>query len=182
MPGDIGAAAAAVPLHLNARKNAFTLGKMPGKMPSTAVIFRNWKKIQTPKLQSNASVLLRWHHAAWCSSPSTRVEETSSMQGRIAPPLLRWGCAAMCSHSLSCQRTLQHARGDCPCIVAQARCPSSFLGGEKFSSVQRALPLYRCTGNVLQGMPPLEKHKLQSAPTLTPTSIPTPTPTPYTHT
>jgi hypothetical protein len=58
MPGDIGAAAAAEPLHLNARQNAFTLGKTPRKMPGIAVIFQNWKKNQKPKLQSNASVLL----------------------------------------------------------------------------------------------------------------------------
>ncbi len=128
-PGDIDAAAAAAPLHFNARQNAFTLGKTPGKTPGIAVIFQNWKKIQKPKLQSNASVLLRWQHTAWHSSPSTRVEETSSMQGRIATPLLRWGCAAMCSHSLSCQRTLQHARGDCPCIAALARRSSSIWGG-----------------------------------------------------
>jgi hypothetical protein len=107
MPRDIGTAAAAVPLHLGARKNAFMLGKTPGKTPGIAVIFQNWKKIQKPKLQSNASVLLCWQHAAQRSSPSTRVEETSSTQGRIAPPLLRWGRAVMRSHSLSRQRTLQ---------------------------------------------------------------------------
>jgi hypothetical protein len=58
MPGDISAAAAAAPLHLNARQNAFTLGKTPSKTTGIAVIFQNWKKIQKPKLQSNASVLL----------------------------------------------------------------------------------------------------------------------------
>jgi hypothetical protein len=89
MPGDIGAAATAASLHLDTRQNAFTLGKMPGKMSGIAVIFQNWKKIQKSKLQSNASVLLRWQHTARRSSPSTRVEETSSMQGRISPPLLR---------------------------------------------------------------------------------------------
>ncbi len=58
--------------------------------------------------------------------------------------------------------------------------PPPFGGEEKPSSVQRALPLYCCTGNVLQGTPPPEKHTLQSAPTLTPTPTPTPmsTPTP----
>jgi hypothetical protein len=68
-----------VPLHLYAQQNAFTLGKTPGETPGIAVIFQNWKKIQKPKLQSNASVFLRWQHAAWRSSPSTQVEETSSM-------------------------------------------------------------------------------------------------------
>jgi hypothetical protein len=178
MPGDIGAAAAAAPLCLNTRQNLFKLGKTPGKTPGIAVIFQNWKKIQKPKLQSNATVLLRWQHAARHSPPSTQVEETSSTQGRIAPPLLRWGRAAMRSHSLSRQRTLQHARWDRPCIAAQARRSSSIWGEEKPSSVQRALPLYCCTGNVLQGTPPPEKHTLQSAPTLTPTSTPTPMPTP----
>ncbi len=61
-PGDIGAAAAAVPLCLDARQNAFTLAKTPRKMPRIVVIFQNWKKIQKSKLQSNASVLLRWQH------------------------------------------------------------------------------------------------------------------------
>ncbi len=130
-PGDIGAAAATAPLHLDARQNAFMLGKMPGKTPGIVVIFQNWKKIQKPKLQSNASVLLHWQHAAQCSSPSTRVEETSSTQGRITPPLLRWGRAAMRLHSLSCQRTLQHARGDCPCIAALARHSSSIWEGKR---------------------------------------------------
>jgi hypothetical protein len=46
MPGDIGAAAAAAPLHLDAWQNAFTPGKTPGKTPSIAVIFQNWKKNQ----------------------------------------------------------------------------------------------------------------------------------------
>jgi hypothetical protein len=147
-------------------------------MPGIAVIFQNWKKIQKPKLQSNASVLLHWQHAAQRSSPSTRVEETSSMQGRISPPLLRWGRAAMRSHSLSCQRTLQHARGDHPCIAALARRSSSVWGEEKPSSVQRALPLYCCTGDVLQGTPFPEKHTLQSAPTPTPTPTPAPMPMP----
>jgi hypothetical protein len=41
MPGDINAAAAPAPLHLNAQKNAFMLGKTPGKTPSIAVIFQN---------------------------------------------------------------------------------------------------------------------------------------------
>jgi hypothetical protein len=104
-------------------------GQTPGKTPGIAVIFQNWKKIQKPKLQSNASVLLCWQHAARHSSPSTRVEETSSMQGRIAPPLLRWVRAVMRSHSLSCQRTLQRARGDRPCIAALARRSSSIWGG-----------------------------------------------------
>jgi hypothetical protein len=99
------------------------------------------------------------------------------MQWRIAPQLLCWRRAAMCSHSLSCQRTLQCARGDYPCIDAQARHPSSFWVGGKPSSVQRALPLYPCTGDLLQGTPPPEKHTLQSAPTLTPTPTPMPTPT-----
>ncbi len=129
MGGYIGAAAAAAPLCLDARKNALMLGKTPSKTPGIAVIFQNWKKVQKPKLQSNASVLLHWQHAAWRSSPSTRVEETSSMQGRVTPPLLRWGRTAMCSHSLSCQRTLQRARGDRPCIAALARCSSSICGG-----------------------------------------------------
>jgi hypothetical protein len=78
MPGDISGAAAAAPLRLNAQQNAFTLGKTPGKTLGIPVIFQNWKKVQKPKLQSNASVLLHWQHAAWCSSPSTPVEETSS--------------------------------------------------------------------------------------------------------
>ncbi len=129
MPGDICAAATAVTLHLDPRQNAFMLGKMPSKTPGIAVIFKNWKKIQKPKLQSNASVFLHWQHAARCSSPSTQVEETSSMQGRITPPLLCWGRAAMHSHSLYCQRTLQHARGDRPCISALARRSSSIWGG-----------------------------------------------------
>jgi hypothetical protein len=90
---------------------------------------KNSKNSMKRKLQSIASVLLRWQHAAQCSSPTTQVEETSSMQGRIAPQLLCWQCAAIHSHSLSCQRTLQRARGDRPCIVAQARRPSSFCGG-----------------------------------------------------
>jgi hypothetical protein len=54
-PGDIGAAAVTAPLRLDAQQNAFMLGKTPG----IAVIFQNWKKIQKPKIQSNASVLLR---------------------------------------------------------------------------------------------------------------------------
>jgi hypothetical protein len=58
MPGDVGAAAAAAPLRLNAQQSAFTLRKTPGKMPGIAVIFQNWKKIQKPKLQANSSVLL----------------------------------------------------------------------------------------------------------------------------
>jgi hypothetical protein len=127
--GDISAAAATAPLRLDVRQNTYMLGKTPGKMPGIAVIFQNWKKIQKPKLQSNASVLLHWQHAARCSSPSTWVEETFSMQGRIAPPLLRWGRAAMRSHSLSCQRNLQHARGDRPCITALARHSTSIWGG-----------------------------------------------------
>ncbi len=139
---------------------------------------KNPKNSTKRKLQPIASVLLRWQHAARCSSPTTWVEKTSSMQGRIAPPLLCWQRAVMRSHSLSCQRTLQRARGDHPCIIAQARHPSSFWGEEKPSSVQRALPLYCCTGDVLQGTPPPEKHTLQSAPTLTPTPTPTPMPTP----
>jgi hypothetical protein len=40
-PRDISAAAAAAPLHLDARQNTFTLGKMPGKTPGIAVIFQN---------------------------------------------------------------------------------------------------------------------------------------------
>ncbi len=139
MPRDIGAAAAAALLSLDARQNAFTLGKTPGKMPGIAVVFRNWKKIQKPKLQSNASVLLRWQHAARCSSPSTRVEQTSSMQGRITPPLLCWGCAAMHSHSLSHQRTLQRARGDHPCIAALARRSSSIWGGGEILQCAKAI-------------------------------------------
>jgi hypothetical protein len=140
--GDIGTAAAARPLCLDAWKNIFTLGKTPGEMPGIAVIFQNWKKIQKPKLQSNASVLLCWQHAAWRSSPSTWVEETSSMQGRIAPPLLHWGRAAMHSHSLSCQRTLQRARGDRPCIAALARHSSSIWeGGETLQCAKGIAPL-----------------------------------------
>jgi hypothetical protein len=108
---------------------------MPSKTSGMAVIFQNWKKIPKPKLQSNASVLLRWQHAARQSSPSTRVEETFSTQGRIAPPFLHWGHAAMRSHSLSCQRTLQRARGDCPCIAALARCSSSIWGGGETPAV-----------------------------------------------
>jgi hypothetical protein len=52
-------------------------------MSGIVVIFQNWKKIQKPKLQSNATVLLRWQHAARRSPPSTPVEETSSMQGSV---------------------------------------------------------------------------------------------------
>jgi hypothetical protein len=104
----------------NARQNAWHCGN-----------FSKLKKIQKPKLQSNASVLLLWQHAAWLSSPSTGVKETSSMQGRIAPPLLRWRRAAMRSHSLSHQRTLQHARGDRACIAALARHSSSIWRGEE---------------------------------------------------
>ncbi len=135
MPGKIpgaaaiSAAAAAAPLRLDTRQNAFTPGKTPRKTPGIAVIFQNWKKIQIPKLQSNASVLLHWQHAARHFSPSTRVEETSSTQGRITPPLLCWGRTAMHSHSLSCPRILQCARGDCPCIAALARHSSSIWGG-----------------------------------------------------
>jgi hypothetical protein len=44
MPGDIGTAATAAPLHLDARQNAFTLGKMPGKTPGVAVIFSKLEK------------------------------------------------------------------------------------------------------------------------------------------
>jgi hypothetical protein len=42
MSGDIGAAAATVPLHLDARQNAFTLGKTPVETPGIALIFLNW--------------------------------------------------------------------------------------------------------------------------------------------
>jgi hypothetical protein len=84
-----------------------------------------------------------------CAHTPSLAEEPSSVQGGIAPaPLHRQGA------------------------------PPPFGGREKPSSVQRALPLYRCTGNVLQGTTPPEKHTLQSAPTLTPTPTPAPTPTP----
>jgi hypothetical protein len=157
MPGDICTAATATPLSLDAQRNVFTLGKTPDEMPGIAVIFQNWKKIQKPKLQSNASVLLRWQHAARHSSPSTRVEETSSMQGRIAPQLLHWGRTAMRSHSLSCQRTLQHAMGDCPCIAALARRSSTIWGGERNPPVCKGhCPSIAALATCCKALPPLK--------------------------
>jgi hypothetical protein len=87
--------------------------------------------------------------APQCTHTPSLAKEPSSMQGGIAHASLHW-------------------LGAFPPLV----------GGKKPSSVQRALPLYCCTGNVLQGTPPPEKHTLQSAPTLTPTPTPTPMPMP----
>ncbi len=86
-----------------------------------------------------------------CAHTSSLTKEPSNVQGGIAHASLHWLSA-----------------------------PPPFGGGEKPSSVQRALPLYCCTGNVLKGTPPPEKYTLQSAPTptSTPTPMPTPTPTP----
>jgi hypothetical protein len=87
-----------------------------------------------------------------CAHTPSLAKEPSSVQGGIAHALLHWLGAS-----------------------------PPFGGEEKPSSVQRALPLYCCTGNVLQGTPPPEKHTLQSAQTPTPTSTPTPTPCLHPH-
>jgi hypothetical protein len=84
-----------------------------------------------------------------CAHTPSLAKEPSSVQEGIAHALLHWLGA-----------------------------PPPFGGEEKPSSVQRALPLYCCTGNVLQGNPPPEKHTLQSAPTPTPTPTPMPMPLP----
>ncbi len=87
------------------------------------------------------------------------------------------GDALQCAHTPSLAKEPSSVQGG----IAHASlhwlgAPPPFGGEEKPSSVQRAL--YCCTGNVLQGTPPPEKHTLQSAPTPTPTPTPMPMPMP----
>ncbi len=86
-----------------------------------------------------------------------------------------------CAHTPSLAKESSSVQGRIPhASLHRLGAPPPFGGEEKPSSVQRALPLDCCTGDVLQGTPPPEKHTLQSAsrPTPTPTPMPMPTPIP----
>ncbi len=91
------------------------------------------------------------------------------------------GDALQCAHTPSLTKEPSSVQGGIThASLHRLGTPPPFGREEKSSSVQRALPLYCCTGDMLQGTPPPEKHTLQSAPTPTPTptpmSMPTPTP------
>jgi hypothetical protein len=180
MPGDICAATAAVPLHLNARKNAFTLGKTPGETPDIAVIFQNWKK--SKNLNYNQMPLYCCTGNMLHGAPLAlhRLKKPPARKGEL-PLYCYAGDALQCTHIPSLAKEPSSVKwGIAHASLHRLVAPPPFGGEETPSSVQRALPLYCCTGDVLQGTPTPEKHTLQSVRTLTPTptSMPTPTPTP----
>ncbi len=182
MPRDIGAAAAAAPLRLDVRKNAFTLGKTPGKMPGIAVIFQNWKNSKNLNYNQMPLYCCAGNMLHGAPPPLHCLKKPPACKGEL-PLNCYAGDVLRCAHTPSLAKEPSCVQGGIPhALLHWLRAPPPFGGEEKPSSVQRALPLYCCTGNVLQGTPPPEKHTLQSAPTPTPTPtstpMPTPTPTP----
>ena len=175
-PGDIGAAASAAALHLDAWQNAFMLGKTPGKTPGIAVIFKNWKKSKNLNYNQMPLYCCTGNMLHGAPPPLHRLKKPPACKGESLLHCYA-GVALGCAHTPSLTKEPSSVQGG----IAHASLhwlgtPPPFGGEKKPSSVQRVMPLYCCTGDVLQGTSPPERHTLQSAPT--PTRTPTPTPMP----
>jgi hypothetical protein len=154
------------------------LGKTPCKTPGIAVIFQNRKKSKNLNYNQMPLYCCAGNMLHSAPPPLHRLKKPPARKGEWTLHCYT-GDVLQCAHTPFLAKEPSSMQGGiAPASLHWLDAPPPFGGEEKLSSVQRALPHYCCTGNVLQGTPPPEKHTLQSAPTPTPSPTPMPMPTP----